>query len=56
MVAGKILVRDGVVLTADEDTVRAEAQDQAGAVSRRVAAASVHKGMTLIKAMESSWL
>ena len=30
MVRGKILVRDGDVLTANEDAVRAEAQEQAG--------------------------
>ena len=56
MVAGKVLVRDGVVLTADEGTVRAEAQEQAEALARRVAADPVHKGMALLDAMEVGWL
>jgi 5-methylthioadenosine/S-adenosylhomocysteine deaminase len=56
MVAGKILVRDGEVLTADEETVRAEAQAQAEAVARRVAADPVHKGMALLDAMDAGWL
>lgn len=51
MVAGKVLVRDGVVLTADEETVRAEAQEQAEDVSRRVGADPVHRGMALLGAM-----
>jgi hypothetical protein len=38
MAAGKVSVRDGVALTVDEDDVRAEAQAQADAVARRVAA------------------
>jgi hypothetical protein len=40
MVAGKVLLRDWVVLTADEDAMRAEAQMQAEAVAWRVAALS----------------
>ena len=56
MVAGRVLVRDGVVLTADEDAVRAEAQEQSEAVARRVAADPVHKGMALLEAMEAGWL
>jgi 5-methylthioadenosine/S-adenosylhomocysteine deaminase len=56
MVAGKILVRDGVVLTADEEAVRAEAQAQAEAIARRVAADPVHKGMSLLKAMATGGL
>ena len=54
MVAGRVLVRDRRVLTADEAAVRAEAQ--AEAVARRVVADPVHKGMTLLKAMEADWL
>jgi 5-methylthioadenosine/S-adenosylhomocysteine deaminase len=42
MVAGKVLVRDGIVLTADEEVVRAEAQSQAEALARRVAEDPVH--------------
>jgi 5-methylthioadenosine/S-adenosylhomocysteine deaminase len=56
MVAGKVLVRDGVVLTADEETVRAEAQGQAEAVAQRVAADPFHQGMVLMEAMEAGWL
>jgi 5-methylthioadenosine/S-adenosylhomocysteine deaminase len=56
MVAGKILVRDGVVLTADEDAVRAEAQAQAEAVARRVAADPVSKELALLEAMGAGQL
>jgi 5-methylthioadenosine/S-adenosylhomocysteine deaminase len=56
MVAGRVLVRDGQVLTADEAAVRAEAQAQAEAVARRVAADPVHKGMALLAAMEAGRL
>ncbi len=56
MVAGKILVRDGVVLTADEEAVRAEAQAQAEAIARRVAADPVHREMALLDAMEAGRL
>jgi 5-methylthioadenosine/S-adenosylhomocysteine deaminase len=38
-------VNDGLVLTADEEAVRAEAQAQAEAVARRVATDPVHKGL-----------
>jgi hypothetical protein len=51
MVAGKLLVRDGEVLTADEDAIRAEAQIQAEAVAGRVAADPVHQDMALLDAM-----
>jgi len=56
MVAGRVLVRDGQVLTADEAAVRAEAQAQAEAVAQRVAADPVHKGMALLAAMEEDRL
>jgi 5-methylthioadenosine/S-adenosylhomocysteine deaminase len=56
MVAGRVLVRDGQVLTADEAAVRAEAQAQAEAVAQRVAADPVHKGMALLTAMEAGRL
>ena len=56
IVAGKVLVCDGEVMTADEDTIRAEAQMQAEALSQRVAADPVHKGMALLKAMETDYL
>ena len=52
MVAGRVLMHDRQVLTADEGAVRAEAQAQAEAVARRVAADPVHKGMALLEAMK----
>ena len=56
MVAGKVLVRDGKVLIADEAAIRAEAQVQAEEVARRVAADPVHKDMALLDAMEAGQL
>jgi len=56
MVAGKELVRDWVVLTADETAVRTEAQVQAEAVSQRVAADPVHRAIALLEAMEAGRL
>ena len=56
MIAGQVLVRDGRALTADEAAVCAEAQAQAEAVARRVAADPVHKGMALLAAMEAGQL
>ena len=56
MVAGKVLVRDGKLLVADETAVRAEAQVQAQEVARRVAADPVHKEMALLKAMKAAQL
>ena len=50
------MVRDGEVLVADEAAVRAEAQVQAEAVARRVAADPVHEGMALLEAMEAGQL
>ena len=51
MVAGRFLVRDGKLLTADEAAIRAEAQAQAEALARRVAADPVHRDMALMQAM-----
>jgi 5-methylthioadenosine/S-adenosylhomocysteine deaminase len=56
MVAGRILVFDGQVLTADETAVRIEAQVQAEAVARNVFADPVHKDMALLEAMEKGQL
>ena len=56
LVAGRVLVRDGQVLTADEAAVRTEAQVQAEAVTRRVAADPVHRDMALLAAMEAGQL
>ena len=54
--AGKVLVRDGEVLTADEAAIRAEAQLQAEAVARRVDADPVHREMALLEAMQAGQL
>jgi len=56
MVAGKVLVRDGEVLTADEAAIRAEAQVQAEEIARRVAADAVHRDMALLTAMSAGKL
>jgi hypothetical protein len=48
-------VNDGLMPTADEDAVRAEAQAPADALARRVVADPVHKGMALLDAMEAGW-
>jgi 5-methylthioadenosine/S-adenosylhomocysteine deaminase len=56
MVAGRVLVRDGQVLTADEAAVRAEAQVRAAEIARNVAADPVHEGMALLAAMEARQL
>jgi hypothetical protein len=51
IVAGKVLMREGEVLTADEDAIRAQAQAQAEELAARVAADPVHQGMALLAAM-----
>jgi 5-methylthioadenosine/S-adenosylhomocysteine deaminase len=56
MVAGRILMRDYQVLTADEAAVRAEAQMQADAIARRVTADPTHTGMALLAAMQKGRL
>jgi 5-methylthioadenosine/S-adenosylhomocysteine deaminase len=56
MVVGRVLARDGQVLTADEAAVRDEAQVQAEALGRRVAADPVHREMALLAAMEAGQL
>lgn len=56
IVAGRVLMRDGVTLTADEAAVRAEAQAQAQAIAERVSADPVHKGMALLEAMKKGQL
>ena len=52
IVAVRVLVRAGCVLTADETGNRAEAQVQAEALAQRVATDLVHKGMALLATME----
>jgi 5-methylthioadenosine/S-adenosylhomocysteine deaminase len=56
MVAGRVLMRDRQILTADEAAVRAEAQAQAEALAQRVAADPVHEGMALLAAMKAGQL
>ncbi len=56
VVAGKVLVRDGKVMTADERAIRAEVQAQAQGVAARVAADPVHEKMALLEAMKAGWL
>jgi 5-methylthioadenosine/S-adenosylhomocysteine deaminase len=56
VVAGRFLVRGGQVLTADEGAIRAEAQAQAEALARRVAADPVHRDMALMQAMAAGQL
>jgi 5-methylthioadenosine/S-adenosylhomocysteine deaminase len=56
MVAGRVLMRDRQVLTADETAVRAEAQAQAEAVARRVAVDPAHQDMALLAAMAAGLL
>ncbi|MCB0047147.1 MAG: amidohydrolase family protein [Caldilineaceae bacterium] len=56
MVAGRFLLRNGVILTADEQAVQAAAQAQGEALSRLVADDPVHKEMALLEAMERGML
>ena len=53
MVAGKILMQDQNLLTADEGVVHTEAQVEAAAIPQRVAADPVHKGLALLTVMEA---
>jgi hypothetical protein len=55
-VAGRVLVRDGRVQSADEAAIRAQAQAQAQALARRVAADPLHRTMALLAAMEAGQL
>jgi 5-methylthioadenosine/S-adenosylhomocysteine deaminase len=56
MVAGRKLVADGQVLTADEAAIRAEAQERAESIGCRVAADPLHAGLALMDAMTKGWL
>jgi 5-methylthioadenosine/S-adenosylhomocysteine deaminase len=56
MVAGRLLVRNGQVLTADENAIRSEAQVQATALAKRVAADPIHRGLALMQAMKKGQL
>jgi 5-methylthioadenosine/S-adenosylhomocysteine deaminase len=52
MVAGRILVRDGHVLTADEKAIVEEAQAQAEDVTRKVAEDPLHQDLALLEEMK----
>ena len=56
IVAGKTLVKDYSVLSVDETTIRSEAQVQAEALGRRVAADPLHSEMALLRAMAADRL
>jgi 5-methylthioadenosine/S-adenosylhomocysteine deaminase len=56
VVAGRVLMRDRELITADEAGVRAEAQAQAEAIGRAVSADPVHEGLALMEAMEAEQL
>ncbi|MGD1995007.1 MAG: hypothetical protein PVI59_17575 [Anaerolineae bacterium] len=56
MVVGRMLARDRQVLTVDEEAIRVEAQREAEAVARRVAADSLHEGLALLTPMASGQL
>jgi 5-methylthioadenosine/S-adenosylhomocysteine deaminase len=51
MVAGRILVRDGQVLTANEEEIIEEAQTQADEISRKVAEDPLHQDLALLEEM-----
>jgi 5-methylthioadenosine/S-adenosylhomocysteine deaminase len=51
MVAGKVLLRDGRVLTADEEDVRVTAQAMAEEVAGAVRRDPVHRDLALLDAM-----
>lgn len=51
LVAGRVLVRDGQVLTADEAAIRQQAQELANQVAANVAADPVHRDMVLLAEM-----
>ena len=56
LVAGRTVMRDYSVLTVDEAAIRAEAQAQAEAFSRRVAADPLHRELELMRAMDAGQL
>jgi 5-methylthioadenosine/S-adenosylhomocysteine deaminase len=56
IVAGKVVMADRRVLTVNEAAIRGEAQAQAEAISRRVAADPLCEGLTLVGAMRQGKL
>ena len=51
LVDGQIVMRDGVILTVDDEAIRKDAQIEAEKVARRVAADPDHQGLALLKPM-----
>lgn len=56
IVAGRVLMRDGVMQTLDAAAIRAEAQAAAQEVARQVAADPVHREMALLRPMAAGQL
>ena len=56
MVGGRVLVRDGCLLHADEASVRAEAQEAAEELAAAVAHDPIHHELALLDAMDKGWL
>jgi 5-methylthioadenosine/S-adenosylhomocysteine deaminase len=56
IVAGRVLMRDRKVLSFDEQSVLAEAQDQAEQLARRVSADPAHRDLALLAAMQDGSL
>ena len=56
MVAGQFLMRGREILTADESSIRSDAQAAAAEISRRVLADPQHEGLTLLGAMRDGKL
>ena len=52
MVDGKILVQDGNVLTADEQSIRKNAQVQANSIAEAVVNDPIHKNLALLEEMD----
>lgn len=51
MIDGQIVMRDGVILTVNDEAIRKDAQIEAEKVARRVAADPDHQGLALLKPM-----
>ena len=51
LVDGQIVMRDGVILTVDDEAIRKDAQIEAEKVARRVSADPDHQGLALLKPM-----
>ncbi|MFW6082856.1 MAG: amidohydrolase family protein, partial [Chloroflexota bacterium] len=56
MVAGRVLMRDRQLLSADESSIRADAQAEAEALARRVKDDPAHEELALLTAMASGQL